>query len=155
MKIKRQHLFHGAVLAQLAEHRSLRTFNKLGKKYGHYQLNDACRLMIKLAAGKSGPWKFWFRSGDLNTLSSDVESGFETFVVLVCGRNTICLLSRLDFRALIHMNSTAVQWISVDVEDPRMRVCGSRGALKHTVAHNSFPNKVFAKRRKPRRERLS
>jgi hypothetical protein len=153
MKIQRNDLYHGAVLSQLAKHRSFEALKKL-KKYGHYLVNNDRCLLVKLATANSGPWDFYFRSNDLNTLKSDFESGLETFAVLVCGKSTICLLNRVDFGAVIDIDSSDLQSIRVDIPGSRMEVRGSIGALPRKIAHNAFPDKVFAKRPKLRRERL-
>jgi hypothetical protein len=144
MKIQQKDLFHGAALTQLTEHPSFKALNKADAKYGHYLVNADCRLMVKLTAKGNGPWQFTFQPDDLNTLKSDIASGFKTFVVLVCGKKTICLLNRRDFRVVIDLNSASVQWVRVEIPRARMSVRGSKGALKHAIAHNNFPDKVFA-----------
>ena len=99
--------------------------------------------MVKLTAKGSGPWQFTFQPDDLITLRSDIASGFKTLVVLVCGKQTICLLNKRDFRAVIDISSASAQWIRVEVPRTRMIVRGSKGPLKHTIAHSNFPDKVF------------
>jgi len=144
MKIQQKDLFHGAALTQLTEHPSFKALNKADEKYGHYLVNADCRLMVKLSTKKNGPWQFTFQPDDLNTLKSDIASGFKTFVVLVCGKTTVCLLNLRDFKAVVNLNSASVQWVCVDIPRARMSVRGSKGTLKHAIAHNNFPDKVFA-----------
>jgi hypothetical protein len=145
VKIQQKDLFHGAALTQLTEHPSFKALNKADTKYGHYMVNTDRRLMVKLTEKAAAPWNFTFQPDDLNTLQSDITSGFRTFVVLVCGKTTICLLPEQDFRVLLNMNSSTAQWICI--ENPRgrgsMRVRGSNGSLKYTVAHKDFPDDVF------------
>lgn len=143
MKIKQKDLFHGAALTQLTEHPSFKALNKADTKYGHYMVNTDRRLMVKHTEKSSGPWTFTFQPDDLNTLQSDIASGFRTFVVLVCEKVTICLLRESDFLKLIDLNNPAPQWIKVEVPKASMRVRGSRGSLTHAVAHKNFPDDVF------------
>lgn len=143
MKIQQKDLFHGAALTQLTEHLSFKALNKADTKYGHYMVNTDRRLMVKLTEKPSAPWTFTFQPDDLNTLSSDMASGFRTFVVLVCGRETICLLPERDFLVLLDLSSTGAQWIRVEIPRASMRVRGSSGRLSHAIAHKDFPENVF------------
>ena len=144
MKIQQKDLFHGAALTQLTEHASFKALNKADKKYGHYMVNTNRRLMVKLTAKEHGPWQFTFQPDDLDTLRSDFATrNNKTFVVLVCGETTICLLNRQDFKVVVDINATSAQWIRVDIPRARMSVRGSKGELTHSIAHNSFPDTVF------------
>ncbi|BBO36543.1 hypothetical protein [Lacipirellula parvula] len=143
MKIQQKDLFHGAALTQLTEHVSFKALNKADAKYGHYMVNTDRRLMVKLTEKTSAPWTFTFQPDDLNTISSDIASGFRTFIVLVCGKVTICLLSEGDFSQLIDLTSPTAQWIKVEIPKASMRVRGSHGTLKGAITHNSFPDGVF------------
>ena len=143
MKIQQKDLFHGAALTQLTEHSSFKALNKADTKYGHYMINTDRRLMLKLTEKENGPWSFTFQPDDLNTLRSDIASGFRTFVVLVCGKFTICLLDETDFQQLIDLNNPTAQWIRVEIPKASMRLRGSHGALKHAIAHKDFPDNVF------------
>ena len=139
MKIQQKDLFHGAALTQLTEHPSFKALNKADAKYGHYLVNADCRLMVKLTTRTNGPWQFTFQPDDLNTLKSDIASGFKTFVVLVCGKVTVCLLNSRDFKAVIDLNSASVQSVRVDIPRARMSVRGSKGTLKHAITHKISP----------------
>lgn len=144
MKIQQKDLFHGAALTQLTEHESFKALNKADTKYGHYMVNTDKRLMVKLTEKASEPWTFTFQPDDLNTLQSDIASGFRTFVVLVCGKATICLLDEVQFMSVIDLNANSAQWIKVEIPKASMRVRGSTGALKNAIAHKDFPDNVFA-----------
>jgi hypothetical protein len=143
MKIQQKDLFHGAALTQIVEDPSFKALNKADTKYGHYQVNADRRLMVKLTEKENHPWQFTFQPDDLNTLRADIASNFTTFVCLVCGKKTICLLDQADFSAVIDLNSPAVQWIRVDIPKASMRVRGSAGSLGHAIAHKDFPDNVF------------
>jgi hypothetical protein len=143
MKIQQKDLFHGAALTQLTEHPSFKALNNADVKYGHYMVNTDRRLMVKLTEKASAPWTFTFQPDDLNTLQSDIASGFRTFVVLVCGKETICLLPEQDFLVLLDLNNPTAQWIRVEIPKASMRVRGSNGSLTHAIAHKDFPDDVF------------
>jgi hypothetical protein len=143
MRIQQKDFFHGAALTQLVEHHSFKALNKVDGKYGHYLVNVDRRLLVKLTEKPSVPWSFTFQPDDLSTLRADAASGFQTFVVLVCGRTTICLLGQTEYSAIMDLQAAGTQWIKVEIPKASMRVRGSAGALGHAIAHNRFPDNVF------------
>src|SRR5260221_12979437 len=143
MKIQLKDLYHGAALTQLTEHQSFKALNKADAKYGHYMVNTDRRLMVKHTEKARDPWQFTFQPDDLNTLQSDIASGFKTFVVLVCADSTICLLNEQEFLSVIDPNSAVQQTIRVEIPNSRMRVRGTAGTIKHAITHKSFPDDVF------------
>lgn len=143
MKIDHKDLYHGAALTQIAEHDSFKALNKADQKYGHYLVNTDRRLLTKHSEKNAEPWQFTFQVDDLQTLRSDIASGFKTFAVLVCGQDTICLLSEEELREVIDLDAATQQWIRVSVPKASMRVNGSSGTLKHAIKHNGFPNRIF------------
>lgn len=143
MKIQRKDLFHGAALTQIAEHDSFKALNKADAKYGHYLVNTDKRLMTKLSKGEDAPWQFTFNEDDLLTLQADIASGFTTFLVLVCGEKTICLLNQEEMVKLIDLEAERQQWIRVDIPKASMAVKGSAGSLARKIPHNSFPDRIF------------
>lgn len=144
MKIQQKDLFHGAALTQLVEHNSFKALNKADSKYGHYLVNTDRRLMVKLTEKSSPPWTFTFQLDDLAILRADVASGFKAFVVLVCGKETICVLPQAQYSSIIDVNAASAQWIRIDVPKASMRVRGSSAELKNAVKHKAFPDAVFA-----------
>ena len=145
MQIKEKDLFHGAALAQIVEHGEFKALNKADGKYGHYVVNTDRRLLFKHRTKNRSPWQFTFKPDDLKTNASDRKAGFKTGVVLVCGQNTVCLLSLAQVRKLIDLDASSQQWIRVKIPRSRasMRVNGTSGTLAYTVAHSSFPSRVF------------
>jgi hypothetical protein len=144
MKIQQKDLYHGAALTQIAEHPSFKALNKADAKYGHYLVNDNRRLLVKPTTEEEPTWQFTFQTNDLDTLRADVAGGFETFVVLICGTKTICLLSAEDLPSLIDLDAVKSQSIYVEIPKASMRVRGTAGQLKHAVTHNAFPDGIFA-----------
>ena len=79
-----------------------------------------------------------------------------SIVVLVCSEKTICLLTSEDMEEILDADTDRPQWISVGCADGRqMHVKGSQGDLSHTVAHNSFPTKMFGDTRRREMEDYS
>tara|TARA_R110002049_G_scaffold167265_3_gene333450 strand:- start:2341 stop:2775 length:435 start_codon:yes stop_codon:yes gene_type:complete len=143
MKIDRKDLYHGAALTQITEHGSFKALNKADTKYGHYLVNTDRRLLTKHSEKASGPWQFTFQHDDLESLKADMISGFSTYIVLVCGPVTVCLLDYNEFVQLIDLDATTQQWIRVQIPKASMQVSGSEGHLKRAVKHNGFPNRIF------------
>ena len=140
MKVQQKDLFHGAALTQLVEHDSFKALNKADTKYGHYLVNTDRRLMVKLTEKANPPWQFTFQPDDLTTLRSDIASGFKTFVVLVCGKTTICLLEEADFASIIDLTAQRAQFIRVEIPKASMRVRGSAGNWRMQSSTTRFPS---------------
>src|SRR5271157_792951 len=115
MKIQQKDLFFGAALTQIVEHPSYKAVNKADQKYGHYLVNTDRRLLIKLTAQENAPWQFTFQSDDLMTLRTDIASRFRSFVILICGKSTICLLDQQDFQGILDLHSDNAQWVRVEI----------------------------------------
>lgn len=138
MKIQSRDFYHGVVLTQIAEYPIFTSINKATEKEGLYQINNDKWILIKYSTGDE-EWQFTFRKDDF-----DEFWRYEFFIVLVCGGNTVCLLSSEDIEEILDTDSDSSQWISVYYPDGgQMRVRGSRGDLSHTVAHNAFPKDLF------------
>ena len=143
MKIDNKDFFHGAALTKITEHRSFTALNKADAKYGHYLVNTDRRLLTKHSEKPRPPWQFTFNSDDLEILRYDRDSGFISFVVLVCGKVSICLLDESEYSALIDLNSSSQQSIRVQIPKASMQVNGSAGALRRMIRHKGFPNRIF------------
>ena len=87
---------------------------------------------------------FTFSETDLQTINEDRVAKQASFVCLVCGDNTVCILTEQDTTEVIDFKAKVGQWITIELPPKAsMRVKGSAGTLSHTVAHNAFPNIVF------------
>jgi hypothetical protein len=144
MKIQQKHLFHGAALTQIVEDPRFTALNKADEKYGHYQINHNKRLLVKYTANNRSPWSFTLQSDDIDTIMNDIYSEQESFLCLVCGKKTICILTAEEFENLVDANSENAQWIKVESPpNSGMRVSGSEGNILSVIAHNTFPKKLF------------
>ena len=142
-KIKPNDMFHGAALAQITKHETFKALNKMDDgKYGHYLVNNNIRLLTKHREGDL-PLQFTFQPDDIVTLSEDVASNCASFLILVCGEFTICMIDENQIPQLLDLNDHSQQWIRVTMPGSSMKVNGSNGAVKKTIAHNWFPAKLF------------
>jgi len=150
MKTQTKHTYHGVVFARIVEHPSFKALNKVDKKYGHYQLNNDRLFLVKHAGSGTRSWQFTFSPDDLETLSADLDKGNKTYVVLVCGNVTVCILHKRQFSKLLDIDSPCSQWIRVKIPAPRarMRLSGSQNSLNYVVPHNAFPRVLFGEKKK-------
>ena len=146
MKIQPKDYFHGAALTQIVEHQSFTALNKADDKYGHYLINANIRLLVKYSSPSNSPWQFTFNKSDLKSICEDVAvDGISFFACLVCGTETVCLLTEQQLAMVIDLDTEYAQWVRVEVPSAgkSMRVRGSTAALKRAIAHNAFPNGLF------------
>lgn len=144
MKIQSHDLYHGAVLTQITEASSFKALNKADHLYGHYLVNEDTRLFVKYSKKAEEPWEFRFQKSELSAIEEDLSAGERVFLCLVCGEATICCLGENEFMEIINLEAKDSQTIIIDSPTAAsMRVRGSAGRLSKTIAHNSFPKKLF------------
>ncbi len=144
MKVQEQDIYHGAALTQIAEHQSFKALNKGSERYGHYLINADCHVFIKYSKSPKSPWSFTFTPEQLEPLRNIQGSQADLYACLVCGHETICLLSQEQLEQVIDFAAGNSQWIRVEVpKGGSCRVIGSAGKLKKTVPHNAFPGNLF------------
>lgn len=145
MKIQEQDIYHGAALTQIVEHKSFKALNRGSEKYGHYLVNTNRHVFAKYRKTKRSPWVFQFNAHDVQALRDTPEAAEHVFLCLICGRSTVCALTRDEIEQLIDLSQhNSAQSIRVEVpKGGSCHVSGSVGSLKQTVPHNSFPDKIF------------
>lgn len=144
MRVQEQDLLHGAALTQIVKHESFKALNKASKKYGHYLINTDRHVFVKYRKQKSAPWRFTFQPEELSALSTELAADHTVYLALVCGPTTICALASDEIRRVVDLSATASQWLCVAVPNGgSCHVSGSAGALKRTIPHKCFPNKLF------------
>lgn len=144
MKINTKHRTHGAALAQIVEHESFTALNRASSKNGHYQVNKNRRLLVKKASTGPEEWRFTFTEDNIDALNEDLGNGVEVFVCLVCGGETVCVLSESEIEKVIDLDRRSPQSVVVKTPARRsMRVRGTDGELNRTVPHNAFPEIIF------------
>ncbi|MDB6146541.1 MAG: hypothetical protein JWO45_205 [Spartobacteria bacterium] len=147
MNLREIDFFHGAALTRIVESKNFTALNKCDDKYGHYVLNHNVRLLVKYSSADDGPWQFTFAPDDLRVLAEDFAiTNQQSFVCLVCGRTSICLLSKAEVLELMDVNLAEQQGLRVECPpNSSMRVYKGDKALKHAVPHNAFPEKLFSR----------
>lgn len=144
MKIQEKDWFHGSALTQICEHDSFTALNKATEKIGHYQVNHDKRVLIKYRSTEDMPWRFTFSPEDVESINDDIEADQNSFLCLVCGYDTICVLSSDQIEEVLDLESDESQWVSVQYpQGGSMRVRGSYGDIDNTIRHNAFPNDLF------------
>jgi hypothetical protein len=145
MKIQEQDIYHGPALMQIVEHRSFKALNRASTNYGHYLVNTDRQVFVKYRKTKRSPWQFIFAPDELSALSKAMSGAGSVFMCLVCGHFTICALNAKEIFQLVDLTEASQQSIRVEVPSGgSCHVSGSKGKLKKTVPHNSFPEKIFA-----------
>jgi hypothetical protein len=115
MKVQEEDLYHGAALTQVVEHPSFKALNKADDKYGHYLVNHDRRILAKYTKRRASPWQFTFSADDMLAVEKDLKAkGSRTFVCLVCGDETVCLLDEKEISEVLDVSRFAGQWIRVD-----------------------------------------
>jgi hypothetical protein len=144
MKIQEKDFFHGAALTQIVEHPSFKALNKADEKYGHYQINHNTRILLKYRSKGESPWTFELKEEDINTLIDDIASDQRSFLCLVCGKISVCILSSGEYQDLINTSQRTSQHITIELP-PRssMKVKSKIFTLDHTIPHTNFPNILF------------
>ena len=109
MKVSQKHLYHGAVLYQIAEHPQFTAINalKIDGRTSHnaFRINDDIVVYPKIASkpvGRYVEYRFTFTPDQLNELRLIVDQGHELYLALVCVQDeAICCLSYEDLVRLI------------------------------------------------------
>jgi len=144
MKIQKKDLFHGSALTQIVEDPLFTALNKADEKYGHYQINHNKRLLVKHTSSNNSPWSFTLQPDDIDTVIGDISSDQQSFLCLICGETTICILTTEEFEQIIDTSENKAQWVKVDCPPGSgMRVSGTAGSIRSIIAHNAFPKKLF------------
>ena len=100
MKIQDEHLYHGAVLNQIAEHEQFTAINTMtifGKTMkGAYRVNDDTAVYLKYARrprGSYDEYMFTFHQSNLSELASINRAGNNLHLALVCvqDREVCCI----------------------------------------------------------------
>lgn len=143
MKIQKKGSNHGVALTQIVEHPSFKALNKADEKFGHYQINHDTRILIRYRSGNS-PWTFTLKEEDINILIEDITYNQRSFLCLVCGNESICVLSCNDYQDLIDTSKKSTQSIIVELP-PRssMHVKSKIRKLDHAIPHKNFPDILF------------
>ena len=141
MKIQQQDLFHGAALTQIVEAPNFKALNKAAdSKYGHYVLNNDTRFFVKYSTARGPIFRFSLSPGDATAIRQDEDSGHRVFLVLVCGKSTVCPVASTDLWIVADRTPGGIQQLWVEANAGKsMRFGKGDAMLSHTIPHNAFP----------------
>jgi len=166
MNIDDDHLFHGAALIQIAEHKQFTSINALehhGKPVrSAYKINDSIAVYLKYASKPTPAFKeypFAFHSSNLKDLATIASDFSKVYLGLICvkGRE-ICCLPYSTLLGLIRQRRVANHAIEdqysllVTLEKGhQMRVYMNAPGRKKTflnepikVSRGAFPDAIFS-----------
>lgn len=115
MKLHDDHLYHGAALIQIAEHKKFTAINalKIGKdKYTNaYRINNDVAIYLKYATNPNkahAEYVFTFHKDHLESLREISKHSKTTYLALVCVKDReVCCISYEEFSSLIAIREKA------------------------------------------------
>ena len=111
-----------------------------------YSVNGNCGLFFKHSKASRSPWQFTFGEEHVQYIKefSDPNHFKKIFIVLICGFNSVCVLSIEEIKKLIDFESENVQSIRVKTfHNSSLHVSGSFGKIARTFS-KTFPfQKVY------------
>lgn len=141
--------YYGVVLRHLTKsgHR-VSGLREVGDKAGHFHINEEAFLLVKYSSRDRSPWRFSFHPSDFPVLVEGYhQSGLfgGSYVCLVCGFDSVCLLHEDEWSALLNLNDTGrQQTITVCRGAGRsFSVSGTAGKLDYKVPVSRFPSLLF------------
>lgn len=164
MKIRDDHLYHGAALIQIAEHDQFTAINslKIGKKVSRvaYKINDDIAVYFKYASQPKKPYSeyvFTFNQEHLDDLTKIDRASGKTFIALVCVKDReICCFNYSKLSEMAQARATRAKQkepsLNVMVTVPKgksLRVYvnapGERGISlgESIISRSLFPNVIF------------
>jgi hypothetical protein len=163
MKIRDDHMYHGAALIQIAEHPQFTAINSLKTKAlkheNAYTINDKMVIYLKYATKPvKGDYLFTFTQKQIDELKMISQSKSKTFLVLVCVKDReICcltyhmlnlLLTRRRIKVGHHENQYSI-WVTIPA-GKRFRVHANAPDTKKTkvgpdivISRSAFPGTLF------------
>lgn len=77
-------------------------------------------------------------------MKKDFKSDGRTFICLVCGKTTVCLLNKAQIKEAIDLSAEGTQGIKASCPDGKsIRVAGRQGEVTKKIPHNAFPDNLF------------
>ncbi len=105
MRINKKHLYHGAVLYQIADHPQFTAINALTDTNSAFRINDDIAVCPKYASepiGSRGEYRFNFTADQLDEVKSIIDRDIELHFALVCVKaNSICGLAYDELKRLL------------------------------------------------------
>lgn len=145
--IRDHELYHGAALVRLLSTGELpievKPFAPGGKS--SYVINGIIGVYIKHSALRMSPWAFTFQPAHQEELSQMMAAFANVFLLLVCERDGVAVLTGPEIRTVLDASQKATQWISVKRgKREQYQVKGSNGSLAFKVADSDYPKRILA-----------
>lgn len=146
--IRDHELYHGAALLKLLSSGALPIEAKpfsASANNSAYVINEKIGLYIKHSSLRMSPWAFTFQPAHQEELIEMEVVLDDVFLLLVCERDGVAVLTSAEIRTVLNIGHKATQWISVKRgKREQYQVKGSNGALPSKVADSDYPKKVIA-----------
>jgi len=111
-----------------------------------YVIDGNCGLFFKHSKATRSPWQFTFTQDHVEGIKEFSHPKYfkKVFIILICGFNSVCVLSLDELQKLINFESESVQSVRVKTFHNRsLHVSGSIGKIKGTFS-KTFPfQKVY------------
>ncbi len=167
MKIDKEHLYHGAALIQIAEHKLFTAINslKVGGKITRaaYKVNDDIAVYFKYRCEAVGPfneYQFTFKPENIAEIEAIARSNPKCFIALVCvGLREIACITYAQLAELLRKRNAALKKIGRNEVLKTVLVTAEKGkklrvyvnepghknsALgKILISRNCFPDDIF------------
>jgi len=138
--------FHGAVFSRILHgaKTEVRLSAYRDDDNATYVLNEKVGLYIKYSTKRLTPWRFSFLEKHQEHIQALKKKFGNAYLILVCNKDGIVILSYEDLRKILDENVEAVEWVSVTRGKGKMYgIKGSDGELEFKVGRNMFPEKLF------------
>jgi hypothetical protein len=146
--IREHELYHGAALLKLVSNGQMPVEIKpflSGGGRASYVVNGTIGLYIKHSSLRMSPWSFTFQPAHRAELVKMMAAFENVFLLLVCERDGVAVLTGPEIRMVLDTNRKAAQWISIRRgKREQYQVKGSRGLLACKVADSDHPKKILA-----------
>ncbi|BEQ15071.1 hypothetical protein [Desulfoferula mesophila] len=142
MPVAARDFYQGAALSLLIRHPAYASIRPLSA--GRFLLNGSIRVWLKHSKDKS-PWHFGFSPEEVTALGQDLGTEGETFLCLVCRRDSICALDGTEAAQAFDLGLTEEQSLTVTrIPGRKLQVSGPGGQVADIIMAAAFPDKVFA-----------
>lgn len=146
--IREHELYHGATLLKLlssgTQSIEIKPFSASATKSA-YVINGKIGLYLKHSSLRMSPWAFTFQPAHQAELVEMEEALDEVFLLLICERDGVAVLTSDDIKMVLNIGHKATQWVSVKRgKREQYQVKGSNGLLPFKVADSDYPKKIIA-----------
>ena len=136
--IDKQEFYHGVAIIRLLEDGHCQ---KVRKHDFGYTVNDEVFVFLKYSTKSRSPWRFTFRSDEVERLNSLASSFRRIALALICGGDGICAIS---WRKAVELLGNDAGWISARRNfNEQYGVAGPNGKLDGKISLREWPLIIF------------